>query len=42
MENNIDFIRFANFLQDILEKYGVEVMTEILEEESKEKKVDVS
>lgn len=42
MENNINFIRFANFLQEMLEKYGVEVMAEISKEESKEKKVDVS
>lgn len=41
MENNINFIRFANFLQEMLEKYGAEVMSEILEKE-KEKKEDVS
>ena len=35
MENNINFIRFANLLEDMLEKYGAEVMEEILEEDEK-------
>lgn len=32
MIENMDFVRFANFLQDMLEKYGAEVMEEILME----------
>lgn len=36
MMENIDFVRFANFLQDMLEKYGAEVMEEILAEAEKE------
>lgn len=35
MEKNIDFIRFTNFLEEMLEKYGAEVMEEILAEEGK-------
>ena len=33
MEKNIDFIRFANFFKFMLEKYGAQVMEEILSEE---------
>lgn len=33
MENNIEFIRFAKFLETMLEKYGAEVMEEIMSEE---------
>lgn len=40
MENNINFIRFANFLQEMLEKYGAEVMAEILLKEDKRKNED--
>lgn len=40
MEDNINFIRFANFLQEMLEKYGAEVMVEILLKEDKKKNED--
>lgn len=40
MEDNINFIRFANFLQEMLEKYGAEVMAEILLDEDKKKNAD--
>ena len=34
MENNIEFVRFADFLEKMLEKYGAEVMKEIFAEEN--------
>lgn len=36
MEKNIDFVRFANFLESMLEKYGAQVMEEILSEDENE------
>lgn len=34
MDSDIYFERMVNFLQEMLEKYGVDVMQEIMEEES--------
>lgn len=34
MDSDICFERMAGFLQEMMEKYGVDVMQEIMEEES--------